>query len=151
DTNIFMALSFNDQGKILASDRDISRYPIPLVPDCGAGCSSGTPQGRFFLTDPNTDTNLDLTINDGVTGIPVYNPNDPGGAGDDFHPYTSADSFNFAPYNLMMSPVKRWGLFSQVSQALTDNITLRAKALYNNRESQNQAAPEPLFIGPEAG
>ncbi len=151
DTNMFFSLSYNDQGSILASDRTIAQNPIPFVPDCGAGCSSGTPQGRFFLTDPNTGTDLDLTINDGVTGIPVYDQANPGGAGDDFHAFTSADRFNFAPYNLLMAPVKRWGAFTQITQALSSNVNLRAKALYNNRESTNQAAPEPLFIGPEAG
>nr|MBX2859163.1 TonB-dependent receptor [Cellvibrionaceae bacterium] len=150
-TKMFFNLSFNDQQEVLASDRGIAQTPIPRVPNCGAGCSSGTPQGRFSLVDPNTGTELDLTINDGVTGIPVYDPTNPGGDSDDFHVFTNADRFNFAPFNLVMAPVQRVGFFSQVVHSLFDNVNLTAKALYNNRESTNQAAPEPLFIGPEAG
>ena len=150
-TNMFFSLNFNDQQEVLAADRSIAQTPIPRVPNCGAGCSSGTPQGRFVLTDPNTGNALDLTINDGVGGVPSYDPTNPGGGNDDFHVFTNADRFNFAPFNLVMAPVKRVGIFSQVVHSLTDNIKLNTKALYNNRSSKNQAAPEPLFIGPEAG
>ena len=30
-------------------------------------------------------------------------------------------------------------------------MRLHAKMLYNNRQSANQAAPEPIFVGPYAG
>jgi len=151
DTRLFFSLSLTDQGSISANDRELASTPIPFVPDCGAGCSSGTPQGRFVLSDPNTGNDLDLTINDGVSGIPVYDPADPGGANDDFHNFESSDRFNFSPYNMLLAPVKRWGIFTQIEQKLSSNVNLRAKALYNTRESKNQAAPEPLFIGSDAG
>jgi iron complex outermembrane receptor protein len=35
--------------------------------------------------------------------------------------------------------------------ALTDTINLRIRGLYNRRNSENKAAFEPLFIGPDAG
>src|SRR6185295_11200231 len=41
--------------------------------------------------------------------------------------------------------------FSSVLYKLTPKVNVRAKASFINRESLNQAAPEPLFIGPEAG
>ncbi|MGL6158968.1 TonB-dependent receptor domain-containing protein [Microbulbifer sp.] len=152
DTNMFFNLAFNDQEEIYASDRDIASYPIPGVEDCAAGCSAGTPQGGFFgIIDPNTGRELNLTTNDGVSGIPVYDPANPGGPNDDFHAFTNADRFNFAQYNLVQAPLKRWSAFSQISQELNDSVTMRFKALYNNRQSRNQAAPEPLFIGPDAG
>jgi len=150
--NIFVSLSYTKQDRVSAADIPISQFPTAGATSCEAGgCSSGTPQGRFFLTDPNTGTGLDLTINDGVTGIPSYDPLDPGGPGDDFHPFATADRFNFAPFNLVLTPSERVGVYSQVSYAIDDNINMNFKALFNNRQSTNQAAPEPLFIGPEAG
>lgn len=151
ETNVFFGLSYNDQQEVLARERDISSFPLPGISECTPSCSSGTPQGRFFLTDPNTLQQLDLTINDGVGGIPVYDPADPGGPNDDFHPFTTADRFNFSQFNLVMVPVERWNFFTQVTSQLTESIRGNIKAMYNNRESKNQAAPEPLFIGPEAG
>ncbi len=151
DTTMFFAASFTDQKEVFAKDRDISSFPVPGISECNSNCSSGTPQGRFFLTDPNTGTGLDLTVNDGVGGIPAYDPLDPGGPGDDFHPFATVDRFNFASFNLVQAPVKTWNVFSSLHHQLTDNVAFSAKALFNNRESRNQAAPEPLFIGPEAG
>ncbi len=149
-TSVFLNVGFTDQEEILARDRAQSSTPIPFV-TTGQGGSSGTPQGRFFLTDPNTGLEVDCTINDGVTGIPVYNPADPCGAADDFHPFTTADRFNFAQFNLVLTPSQRTNVYAQATHKLSDNVSLYVKALFNNRQSKNQAAPEPLFIGPEAG
>ena len=151
NTNVFFGLSYNDQEEVLARDRDISGFPLPGIKACTPSCSSGTPQGRFFLTDPNTGQQLDLTVNDGVGGVPVYDPTNPGGPNDDFHPFTTADRFNFSQFNLVMVPVERWNFFTQITSEITPNIRTNIKAMYNNRQSKNQAAPEPLFIGPEAG
>ena len=68
-----------------------------------------------MLRDPslpfNATTNpfLDLTLNGPVTGKPVYNPADPTGPGTDYHAFTTADRFNFAPYNFLQIPLERYG------------------------------------------
>lgn len=148
-TNMMFAASYVDQRRIRASDIEQSSTPIPFVTD-GTGGSSGTPQGRFAFTDPNTGLDFDCTTNDGVGGIPNYDPANPC-AGDDFHPFTTADRFNFANYNLVLTPSERVNLYTQVQHELTPKVTLYAKGMFNRRESTNQAAPEPLFIGPDAG
>ncbi|RZV36416.1 MAG: TonB-dependent receptor [Chromatiales bacterium] len=149
-TSVFLNVGFSDQDEVLARDRAQSSTPIPFV-TTGQGGSSGTPQGRFFLTDPNTGMGVDCTINDGVTGIPFYNPADPCGGGDDFHPFTTADRFNFSQFNLVLTPSQRTNVYAQATHKVTENVSVYVKALFNNRQSKNQAAPEPLFIGPEAG
>lgn len=149
-SSAFLNIGFTDSEEILARDRAQSATPIPFV-TTGQGGSSGTPQGRFFFTDPNTGTDVDCTIDDGVTGIPTYDPADPCGAGDDFHPFATADTFNFAQFNLVLTPNQRTNIYGQVQHDLTEDLQFYVKTLFNNRESVNQAAPEPLFIGPEAG
>ena len=45
------------QDPVFAADRAISRFPAPFgTRACDGGCSSGTPLGRFIVTDPNTHT-----------------------------------------------------------------------------------------------
>lgn len=149
-SSAFLNIGFTDQESVLARDRPQSSTPIPFV-TTGQGGSSGTPQGRFFLTDPNTGLQVDCTINDGVTGIPAYDPANPCGGTDDFHPFTTADRFNFSQFNLVLTPSKRTNVYGQAQYELTENVNFYIKTLFNNRQSTNQAAPEPIFIGPEAG
>jgi hypothetical protein len=37
------------------------------------------------------------------------------------------------------------------AHSINDNIEAYAKKLFNNRQSKNQAAPEPIFVGPNTG
>jgi len=89
-----------------------------------------------------------VTLNDGTT-VPSWNPNAP--TAGTYHNFSGADRFNFAPFNLLLTPSKRKALFTSLNFDLSDNVRLHAKALYNNRTSTNQAAPEPIFVGPFAG
>ncbi len=151
-TRVMLAASFTDQGKVFAGDRKISQFPIAGVSD-GSGGSSATPQGRFIFFDPRVGEVFSITLNDGVLndGVtkPVFDPNDL--ANSDFHPFTTADRFNFQPFNLLLTPNKRVNIFGKAEVDLADNITFRGVAAYNNRRSVNQAAPVPLFLGSDAG
>lgn len=153
DTHIVLGVSYVNQEGVSAADRDISLFPQPYATSCAAGgCSGGILQGLFEIDDPNTPEGLiDLVTNLGVVGVPQYDPNDPFGPTSDFHEFSVADRFNFQPFNFMLTPSRRAGIFGIVTQDLTDDIRLRVRAVYNNRVSENQAAPIPLFIGPDAG
>ncbi len=143
---LFLGASWTKQDPVYARDREQSRFPIP-----GTGLafgSGGIPQGRFAFVDPNTGAEQDIVPNTGVS-----NPRYDGSAGcsrtDDYHCFTSADRFNFAEYNMVLTPSERKGIFGQFRFDLTDNIQWYIKALGNRRESTNQAGPEPLFFGPD--
>ena len=148
-SNFFIGASYVEQDPIFSRTRPQSAFPVP-----GTGIafgSSGTPTGRFIFTDPNTGATLDVTPNTGDSD-PNYDPTQTGCARTDgFHCFSSADRFNFSQFNLLMTPSKRTGVFSQFRFYFNDNVHWYAKALANKRESVNQAAPEPLFFGPEAG
>ncbi|GAB2489311.1 TonB-dependent receptor domain-containing protein [Arenimonas alkanexedens] len=147
--SFFVGISHTDQDVIFARDREQSSLPVP-----GTGLdfgSSGTPTGRFIITDPNTGETIDVTPNNGVSS-PVYDPTQVGCVRtDDYHCFTTADRFNFAQYNLLLTPSERTGVFGQARFEFNDRVSGYAKVLYNRRKSTNQAAPEPLFLGPEAG
>ena len=158
NSRIFIATSYTEQGDVSAADRDISLYPIAGVP---IGASSGTPQGRYAFYDPRIPDPLgdganfvSITLNDGVlndggANIPVYDPADP--TGNDFHGFALADRFNYQPFNHLMTPNERVNFFLKGEYDLADNLMFRLTATFNNRSSQNKAAPEPLFAGPGGG
>lgn len=166
--SIFVNFSYSDQKTVSASDRDQARFPVP-----GTGVtrgSSGTPQGRFIFSIPGTtdtfgglcaptDTDgdgindasaCDLTTSQGaVFGNSV--PQFPG----DFIPFSNDERFNFSPFNLVQTPSERTAIWAEGRYDLVRgsgfNATVYSRFLFNRRESVNQAAPEPIFLGPGAG
>ncbi len=152
-THIIVGAGYVDQGDVLAADRDVSQFPQPGATSCLAGgCSSGTPLGRFILTDPNTLQDLDVTLAAGFPpgGFPNYDPALANG-GPDFVGFTDAARFNFQPFNYVVTPSERASLFGQLVQEFGNGVEFRLRATYVNRQSANQAAPLPLFVGPDAG
>jgi iron complex outermembrane receptor protein len=81
----------------------------------------------------------------------VWNPANPTGGTSTYHNFTGADRFNYAPFNLLLTPSKRKAMFARMTFELSDNVNIYAKGLFNNRTSSNRAAPEPIFVGPAAG
>jgi iron complex outermembrane recepter protein len=140
--SIVIGASYLDQNDVKSIDRDISDTPIPNV-DGFVGGSSATPQGRVSYVDPVTDRMVNLALNEGVSGVP-----DPDS---DYHTFDTPDAFNFAPYNLVLTPSRRMGVFSNVGYQLHPRVKFQGRASFTNRESVNQAAPEPLFVGPRGG
>lgn len=155
---VFVANYFN-QDAISSSKWWQSAFPEPLA-GLAAG-SSGTPQGRNIFCDPrlvppaygsctpDQANYYDVTLNNG-TKVPSWNPLDP--TGGTYHNFVgSQDRFNFAPFNDILTPSERKSIFTNVGYNINDDVRLHAKGLFNNRQSQNQAAPEPIFVGPFAG
>lgn len=153
--------SFNEQRQVSSADRDISATQP-------AGVTRGspvTPQGRFIFVplgvatppglcpptvDINGDGTPDIPLCD-ITSAPnatlAGNGAPPLQGG--FQRYSDDQSFNAQPFNLVLTPNRRKSLFSSVRYDLTDNVTWYAKGLYNQRESVNKAAANPIVIGPE--
>jgi iron complex outermembrane receptor protein len=144
--SMVLSASYLDQHSVFSKDREISDSPIPGLDNCEAGCSSATPQGRVKFKDPVLCAAFengicDFTLNNGVDKPTTA----------DYHTFGTADRFNFAPYNLMMTPSQRLGLFTGITYRLPKKINFRGKASFTNRKSVNQAGPEPLFLGPDGG
>lgn len=148
----FLGGSWFKQDAVLSRDRSRTREPV-----FGTGNllgSSRVPGGRFAFVD-GAGNRYDLTTNTGLNN-PAYIPGLPGCASgvartDDFHCFGAADAYNYAPWNQVLSPSERAGVFGQVRFDLGEHTRLYARALFNRRESRNQAAPEPIDLGPGAG
>src|ERR1700744_1499102 len=119
-TGIFTAEYFK-QNEISSSKWWQSDVPEPYA-GLAAG-SSATPQGRFTFCDPRVavpnygsctadQSNFyDVTLNNGTT-TPNWNPANPVGAGSTYHNWSNSDRFNFAPYNLLLTPQDRKSIFT---------------------------------------
>ena len=150
--SFFVDVSHYKQNGISSADWSQSYYPVPGTGLANA--SSATPYTRVLFDVPGGG---DVVRSDGTTicsggfcSITANGGLAPGAVQDfpdGYHHFTRADRFNFAPYNLLLTPSERTGFFAQTDYALTDNIHWYVKGLYNTRKSVNQAAPEPIFLG----
>lgn len=141
---ILGGLDYVDQGIIASSSREQSNYPKP-----GAGSIHGstfTPQGRIVFPDPNTGVFINCALDLGAVQ-PNYDPLDPCGSSDSYHPWSNADRFNYATFNLLRTPSERTGLFVRLEVDTTTEVTSIVKVVINQRRSRNRAAPEPLWVG----
>jgi iron complex outermembrane receptor protein len=153
-TRVVVGGGYFKQDPVYAADRAISRYPSPFATSCeGGGCSSGTPLGRFIISDPNTGTDFDVTLRQALQPgqRPTYIPANPTSAAGSYKPFATVDRFNFQPYNYILTPLERTSLFGSLRHDVTDAMRLHVRASYVERRSANQAAPLPLFVGPDAG
>ncbi|MEA3029606.1 MAG: iron complex outerrane recepter protein [Sphingomonadales bacterium] len=145
-TRLVIGANYVKQDEVSSGDRSISLFPTPGTTACDNSCSSGTPLGRFIVLGNN------LTLRHPVlTGRPVYNPLNPTDPASDYKAFTTADRFNFAPYNFIQVPLERYGGFVNFTQEIGERTHFLLRAVYNRRNSSNQAAPLPLFVGPDAG
>jgi len=145
-TQIVVGANYVKADGVLSGDRAISAFPNPYSTSCTqGGCSSFPLNGRFggpiFGTSPSLDGTW--TLANPVTGTPVFPT--------DFRGFNTADRFNFAPFNYIDTPLKRYGVFANIVQEIGGNTHFRVKALWNRRDSINQAAPIPLGVGPSVG
>jgi iron complex outermembrane recepter protein len=137
-TRLVIGVNYVKQDEVSSADRSISLFPTPGATACDNTCSSGTPNGRFIVLGQ------DLTLIAPVIGrSPTLA---------DYRNFAGApDRFNFAPFNFIQVPLERYGGFLNFTQELGENVNFRLRGVYNRRNSSNQAAPLPLFVGPDAG
>jgi len=142
-TSIVLGGSYVKQEAVRSANRSISLFPNPGQTSCLdaiGGCSSAALNGRFDLRPYVSGGNF--TIGTAPDNTPTFG---------ELRPFLRSDRFNFAPFQYIQTPSERYGAWISVKQELTSNINLRFKGEINRRNSQNQAAFEPLFIGPDAG
>ncbi|MCG8434618.1 MAG: TonB-dependent receptor plug domain-containing protein, partial [Gammaproteobacteria bacterium] len=106
----------------------------------GDGAADG--DGVVDTAQCNITTPDDSTFTNG--GIPVP------GLGD-FIGFTNNTRFNFAPDNHLLTPQERIGFYAQGSYEINDWLSFSTEILYNNRQSNQLLAPEPLFLGSLVG
>ena len=138
-TQFVIGANYVQQEGVSSGDRQISKFPVPFGSACDATCSSYTPLGRFFLPGFASSQTLIAPV---IGRAPTVA---------DFRNWAGTpDRFNYAPYNFILTPLKRYGGFVNFRQEINPQMNLSAKLVYNRRESKNLAAPLPLGVGLDA-
>lgn len=129
---LIAAVTHQTQNPIASGARDYSANTLALkngsVVKIG---SSATPTG---LIQDASGTNV--TLNNGVTGITTLS---------DYHPYTSAESFNYAPYNLLLTPQDRTNISLFGSYKITPHVEAYFDMFYTRTAASSVIAPVPIF------
>ncbi len=114
-TQIVVGGNYVKSNGVSSGDRALSAFPGPYATDCvtGGGCSSFPLNGRFG--GPVFGPNLQ-TLAHPITTPPSFPA--------DFRDFTTADRFNFAPFNYLEIPLKRAGVFGDLYQEIGSHDAL---------------------------
>ncbi len=155
-SGIVMNIAYVNQSPMFAGNRSISKEPV--IGGGPSSGSSGAAGGRFIIYGHGPQASNGLNN----TGCTFYGsisltfcnltPKVPGNSATNntlanLRGFASTDRFNYAPLNYLVTPNERTSMFVQAHYDLADNLTFSTTAIYNNRVSQQQLAPSPLFLG----
>jgi outer membrane receptor protein involved in Fe transport len=161
--NLVFAAGYTDQQPIGAGDRSYSQTDKFYDWDTGEVFTSGStsvPQG--YVRIPRLpDMSPDVTGNDLWQSVVAQNPGAAAltkdrASGSDrtagwrtFNANGNADAnegdlYNYQPENYLVTPQKRYNVFSTGSYKLHDYARAFFEATYSNRKSDQRLAPEPL-------
>ena len=145
--NIVFGISHTEEKSVMAGDREISADPVNGF---GAARYSGFDDNGQIWELVDADGNPTGDINEAET-VARYVVNE-GADGRDlanYHPFDPAagDGYNFAKDNYLRTPQERTSLYVQSRFDLTDSISFKTDALYNERLSAQQLAGFPLGEG----
>ena len=155
-SGVVMNIAYVNQSPMFAGNRSISKEP--LVGGGNAAGSSGAAGGRFIIYGRGNQTGTVLN-NPGCTfygsvsaTVCDLTPKNPGNTSktntiSSLRAFGAEDKFNYAPLNYLVTPNERTSMFVQAHYDLADNLTFSTMGIYNNRVSQQQLAPSPLFLG----
>ena len=124
-SSVMLGLSYVKEDAVMAGDRAISAGGPPFY----TGQSGTGFPGSFLDTDPANPTKKKRFIM--INGVKtVYN--------------SAVHGYNTSPDNYLMTPQERTSLFAQGTYNLTDNISFRSEAMYNERASEQLLAAMPV-------
>ncbi|MEO8365482.1 MAG: TonB-dependent receptor [Pseudoxanthomonas sp.] len=133
-----LGVGYVKEDAVGAGDRRISAVPkFGATP--GFGGSSTSPDGKFCINDPVTFT---CSQPDGQAGSFT-----PTGTGTFRRNLGTADNYNFAPDNFLITPQERISLFSNATLDITPNLRFKALGTYNERRSSLLLASNPIVLG----
>jgi outer membrane receptor protein involved in Fe transport len=139
--SIMAGVNYNKQDGIQAGNRNFSKNSVSLTSNGPViGGSSSTPND--YLQVPNGTAGLACGAN-GAGGFAALNK---GGNSSvlspaNYHCFTTADKYNYATVNLILTPQERSGGFVHGEYALTDHVSAYVDAVYQKTTSEFQLAP----------
>lgn len=120
--NAVLSIGYQEADPIYQGDRDISKFGISSSTGRGSGSSfTSTPTGISFATE---DTQVSP---DGQTLVPFY------------------QGFNFNPYNIFVTPFKRFNIYGATRYEVSDKVEVFSRALFSKNTVDTIIAPSGIF------
>ena len=133
--SIAISGNYQKQDEISAGDRDYTREAIYFYTYVFAGGSSRTPTGRISLPRRQPLRLLDASRASTARRAARW----PTTAAS-----TTADRYNYQPFNLVMTPQERASLFVQANYEVKEDVEAYAEVLHNHTTSGFEIAPLPF-------
>lgn len=149
--NVILNLNYNDQGEVLAADREYSRNALTLYSGTvTVGGSSRTTTGRYAVPRTNAVANGINCAGTGATVALTRIEGRPGTQWSDFRCFNNAtDLFNYqAVGNLQLTPQERAGAFFSGRFNINDSVTAYAELYNQSTRAYGQIAPLPFDARP---
>ena len=145
--------NWNKVDPVSSGDRPFSKEPWALYYGSSFPLgSSRVPNGRYVIPK-STLTLSGFDFSDpacaaytGGTATVIRTEGAAGSSGSDFRCFIGSgpgnDNFNFQPDNVVVTPQNRYGIFTQGSYDLGENLEAFVSATYHNTDASFQIAPE---------
>ncbi len=151
--SIIVGANYNKTEPVWAGDRDFSSPALYNYYGTVIALGSGSAEGGRMVIPRATAVGFGL--NCGGTASTVSVIRNPGASGanpnTDYRCYTGADSYDYSPYNLELTPQERGGLFVTGNYRLTDNVEAYVEAFSNKTRSRYIIAPLPIIVAQLGG
>jgi outer membrane receptor protein involved in Fe transport len=143
--NVILSGTFQHVDSISSNDRKYTREAIYFYGEyIFAAGSSRVPTGRMYLPVTNPlAAQYGCTASQGQISVTRIEGTS-GASPADYRCYSGSDSFNYQPYNLILTPQERTNLFAQGNYKVTDDIEAYAEVLWNYTTSGFEIAPLPF-------
>jgi iron complex outermembrane receptor protein len=134
--------NYSKQEKVSAGARDFSRFAMYFYSgSVSPGGSSRVPTGRFYI--PAGSVGFPPNVS-GCASVTRVAGSDGTNLASDYRCYTSADAYNYQPFNLIMTPQERGSVFANFEYDVNDAVQLYSEVLYSRTSSGFQIAPLPF-------
>ncbi len=133
--SIAVSGTYQKQEAISSGNRSHTNEAIYFYTYVFSGGSSRTPTGRISLPAGNSFGCGSVTRIDGAAGSSLA----------DYRCFVSGpDSYNYQPFNLILTPQERSSIYTQANYKVTDEIEAYTEVLHNYTTSGFQLAPLPF-------
>lgn len=144
--SVLFGARYNKQDPVSAADRPFAANALYLYGGVvSAAGSSRTPRGFIqvdttafsgsFLDDDGEECGV-VSRNEGASGATP--------AVSDYHCFSGADTYNYQPFNLLITPQERSSVFTMLNYELGEGMEAYGELLYNRTRSGFQLASLPF-------
>lgn len=141
--SIFGGVDYNKTDAVEARNRDFSRNAISVSGTANGGLTTSV-GGSSFPDYGNIQLPDALAAQYGCGNVAVNQGASGQNVNTDYHCFTNADKYNYAPVNLIQTPQERTSVFLKGEYKLGDHVSAYLSGYHNKTSAAFQLAPALL-------